>query len=263
VNPLTRLSFPAALALALLLALPAAVARAQLSDDPSIIPTGRSQFEIDFTHTHDRDAGVHTDSFNAAALLLTHGLNARTDIGLGFGGYNHARIRTAGTTSTDRTWSDLTLRAKYSLWGHDNLSPTPGDTAFALLPYVTLPLKSGGGSDLVLGGLILPFALTLPADWSLVLMTEFDAVADATDRHRKLQWIESVVLSRPFTDKTSGYVELYSVLPFERCTDWQVQANFGFYYAFTADLCLDLGCNFGLTRAAPDLQTFVGLTYIY
>jgi Putative MetA-pathway of phenol degradation len=234
----------------------ATVAHAQISDDPSIVPTGRTQFEIDFTHTHDRDAGVRTDSFNAAALLLTHGLNARTDLGLGYGGYSH-------THNTSHTWGDLTLRAKYSLWGHDNSEPAPGDTAFALLPYVTLPLKSGGGSDLVLGGLILPLTVTLPADWSLVLMTEFDAVADTTDRHRKLQWIESVVLSRPFTDKTSGYVELYSVLPFERGTDWQAQANLGLNHAFTADLCLDLGCNFGLTRAAPDLQTFVGLTYLY
>lgn len=231
-------------------------AHAQISDDPSIIPTGRTQFEVDFTHTHDREAGVRTDSFNAAALLLTHGLNARTDLGLGYGGYTH-------TNNSSHTWGDLTLRAKYSLWGHENPAPAPGDTAFALLPYVTLPLKSGGGSDLVLGGLILPLALTLPADWSLVVMTEFDAVADATDRHRKLQWIESVVLSRPFTEKTSGYVEFYSVLPFERGTEWQAQANLGFYYAFTDDLCLDLGCNFGLTRAAPDLQTFVGLTYLY
>ena len=250
---MNRLAPSALLALSLLLT---TVAGAQLSDDPSIIPTGRTQFDIDFTHTHDRDAGVRTDSFNAAALLLTHDLNSRTDLGLGYGGYTH-------TYNTSRTWGDLTLRAKYSLRGHDNSAPSPGDTAFALLPYVTLPLKSGGGSDLVLGGLILPLALTLPAEWSLVLMTEFDAVADTTDRHRKLQWIESVVLSRPFTEKSSAYFEFYSVLPFERGTDWQAQVNLGFYYAFTADLCLDLGCNFGLTRAAPDLQTFVGLTYLY
>jgi hypothetical protein len=251
VNRLARLPLPVAFAFALF---SATVARAQISDDPFIVPDGRTQFEIDFTHTHDRD-GVRTDSFNAA-LLVTHGLNARTDLGLGYGGYTH-------TNHTSHSWGDLTLRAKYSLWGHDNPSPSAGDTAFALLPYVTLPFKSGGGSDLVLGGLILPLAFTLPADWSLVLMTEFDAVADATDRHRKLQWIESVVFSRPFTDKTGAYLEFYSVLPFERGTDWQAQANLGFYYAFTDALCLDLGCNFGLTRAAPDLQTFVGLTYLY
>jgi hypothetical protein len=249
-----RLARSALLAVSLLLA---PVAHAQISDDPFIVPAHRTQVEIDFTHTHDREDGVRTDSLNAAALLLTHGLNARTDIGLAYGGYTH-------TNHASRTWGNLTLRAKYSLRGHDNSeSAAPGDTAFALLPYVTLPLKSGGGSGLVLGGLILPLALTLPADWSLVLMTEFDAVADTTDRHRKLQWIESVVLSRPFTGKTSGYLECYSVRPFERGTDRQVQANLGLNHAFTADLCLDLGCNFGLTRAAPDLQTFVGLTYLY
>ncbi|MBC8041255.1 MAG: transporter [Opitutaceae bacterium] len=239
-------------------------ANAQISDYPGTVPTGRTQFEIDFAHTRDDNAGTRTDSFNASSILITHGLTARADIGLGFDGYYHDRYKTAGVTTTAHDWGDLTLRAKYSLWGHDNAEPAPGDTAFALLPYVTFPLKAGDyGSDLVLGGLILPLAITLPHDWTLVIMTEFDAIPDTTDRHREFQWIESVVLDRPLSDKTSGYIEFYSLLPAERGLDWQAQVNLGFYYSFTTALCIDVGANFGVTRSAPDLQTFAGLTYLY
>ena len=247
---MNRLALAAILSLALV-----HFARAQLSDDPSILEPGRTQIEIDFIHTHDRDAGVRTRAFNVAPVLITHGLNTRTDIGLGFGGYSH--------TSASRNWGDLTLRAKYSLWGHHNSEPSPGNTAFALLPYVTIPLKSGDGSELLLGGLILPLSITLPSDWSLIIMTEFDVVADATDRHRKAQWIESLVLARTFSEAISAYIEFYSVLPFERGTDWQAQANFGFSYAFSPDFQMDAGCNFGLNRAAPDVQPFIGLTLRY
>lgn len=237
---------------------------AQITDYPVTVPAGRTQFEIDFLHTRDNAAGTRTDSFNASSILITHGLTSRADIGIGFDGYYHDRYKTAGVTTTAHDWGDLTLRAKYSLWGHDKIEHAPGDTAFALLPYVTLPLKAGDyGSDLVLGGLILPLAITLPRDWFLIIMTEFDAIPDTTDRHRKFQWIESFVLERPLSEKTSGYIEFYSILPAERGLDWQAQINLGLYYSFTTDFCLDLGCNFGVTRAAPDAQPFAGLTYVY
>lgn len=237
---------------------------AQISDDPSIVEAGRTLFEFDHTFTHDRYAGGRTDWVNIGSLLITRGINSRTDVGVGFDGYYRDRTRLGGATTTTHDWGDLTLRAKYSLRGHDREETRPGDTALAVLPYVKLPLKLGdAGSDLCEGGLIVPFSVALSGDWLLGVMTEFDFVADAADRHRRPQWIESVVLSRNFGERTSGYVEFYSVLPHRDVYDWTAQLNVGFYCAFGADLWLDAGCNFGLNNAAPDLQPFVGLSYLY
>lgn len=237
----------------------------QLSEYPATVPVGRTLLEVDVYHSLYRDAGVRTDYLNAAPVLITHGFNERSDFGLGFDGYYQDRTKTAGTTTTTHDWGDLTLRFKYSLWDRQQTeSPPPGATAFTLLPYLKLPLKAGdAGSDLVEGGLILPFSVVLPQAFSLVIMTELDAVADTTDSGHKFQWIESVVLSRTLTEKTSAYLELYSVMPSEAALDWSLQFNIGFYYSFTDDFYLDCGCNFGVTRAAPDLEPFIGLSYLY
>ncbi|MFA6960208.1 MAG: transporter [Opitutaceae bacterium] len=238
----------------------AGLAQAQTSDDPFVVPAGRILVEVDVYET----SGQGTDTLNVMPVLVTYGLNARTDIGVGFDGYYHERTKMAGVTTTTHDWGDVTLRCKYSLWGHDNAGTQTGETAFALLPYVKVPLGLGdSGSDQTEGGLILPFAVTLPVDWSLVIMTGFDAVADSTDTGYDFQWVESLVLSRTFSGKISGYLEFYSVLPTEAGLDWSAQVNVGVYYFFTPDFYFDCGCNFGVTPAAPDVEPFIGLTYLY
>lgn len=250
-------------AVLLALVLPA-VARAQISDDPSIVASGRTLIEVDQTFTHDRASGVRSDTFNAGSVLITRGLSPRADVGIGFDGYYRDSTRAGGVTTTTHDWGDLTLRAKYSLWGHDHAEARAGNTALALLPYVKLPLKLGdSGSDLCEGGLIVPFSVELPADCLLVVMTELDFVADAADIHRKPQWIESVVLSRPLGERFSGFVEFYSVLPHADVHPWTAQLNLGLYYCFSTDFSVDAGCAFGLNRDAPDYQPFVGLSYLY
>lgn len=245
-------------------AVSASSVHAQLSDDPWTIAPGRTQIETDVYGTIDRDAGVRSTALSVASILISHGLTERADIQLGFDGYYRDRTHAAGGTTTTDDWGDLTLRAKYSLWGHLDDEFTAGDTACALLPYVKLPLRLGdGGSDLVEGGLILPLALGLPAALTVVVMTQLSAVADSGDRGHEFEWIESIVLSRPFSEKTSGYLEFYSIVPAESGRDWLAQCNVGLYYAFTPEFCLDVGCNFGVTRATADLEPFVGLTYLY
>ena len=41
---------------------------------------------------------------------------------------------------------------------------------------------------------------------------------------------------------------------------WQAQADIGFTYAVTGDVQFDFGCNFGLTKSAPDFQPFAGFS---
>lgn len=242
----------------------AAITHAQIADDPWSIAQGRTLVEVDAFYAFDRDAGVSTRAFNGPTLLMSHGLTDRADVQLGFDAYYHDRYRSSGTVSTWQDWGDLTLRAKYTVHGHDDDEFALGAMAFALLPYLKVPLKLGdGGSHQVEGGLILPLALSLPRAWTLVVMTEFDCIADSADRGHVFQWIEALVLSRGFTEKTSGYLEFYSVLPADSAFDWTAQLNIGFYYAFTPEFYIDAGCNFGVTRSAPDYQPFVGLTYLF
>lgn len=231
--------------------------RPDQTECPFTVDAGHWQFEFDFAnYTLDDEAGVRTRTLNLAPLNVKLGLTSSTDIQFLFDSYSVERVRAAGTTTTTRDWGDLTVRLKHNFWGNDG-----GDTAFAAMPFVKIPLQLGdAGNDFVEGGLILPLAISLPGGWGLGLMTEFDLLADAVGNDRHLEWINSAALGRDLTSRLGAYVELFSAHSYERGTDWLAQAGLGFTYAFTPDVQLDGGCNFGLTPGAPDAQPFLGLT---
>ena len=132
------------------------------------------------------------------------------------------------------------------------------------MPFVKLPLRLGdAGNDLVEGGLIVPFAISLPGDIGLGLMTELDWFTDDTGRNRRAAWLNTVTVSRDLTKKLGGYAELVASITNERGAPWICQFDVGLTYAVTPNVQFDAGCNFGLTRSAPDLQPFLGLSVRY
>jgi len=234
--------------------------RPDQTESPYTVDAGHWQIEFDFAnYTYDDEAGVLTRTLNVAPVNVKLGLTRDTDVQFIFDNYTRERVRTAGVTTTTRDWGDLTIRVKHNIWGNDG-----GDTAFAAMPFVKVPLKIGdAGNDLVEGGLILPLAVALPRGWGMGLMTEFDLLADAAGNDRHFEWINTITFSHDVTERLGGYVEFVSVHSYERGTDWMAQADIGFTYAINADTQLDGGCNFGLTRGAPDVQPFLGLTLRY
>lgn len=234
--------------------------RPDQTESPYTVDAGHWQIEFDFVnYTYDREAGVRSEAFNIAPVNVKLGLTRDTDIQFIFDSYTRERVRSAGGTTTTDDWGDLTVRVKHNLWGNDG-----GGTAFAVMPFVKIPLNLGdGGNNRVEGGLILPLAIALPGDWGLGVMTEFDVLADDTGHGHHLEWINSIALGRDLTSRLGGYVEFFSAHRFEDGSDWLAQASLGFTYAINADTQLDGGCNFGVTHNAPDVQPFLGLTVRY
>lgn len=234
--------------------------RPDQTESPYTVDAGHWQFEFDFAnYTLDREAGVRTEVWNVSPVNVKLGLTDSTDIQFIFDSYTRERIHTAGTTTTTRDWGDLTIRLKQNVWGNDS-----GDTAFAAMPFIKVPLQLGNaGNDLVESGLILPLGVALPGGWGMGVMTEFDLLADTTGNDRHLEWINSITFSRDLTSRLGGYVEFFSAHSYESGTDWLAQADVGLTYAINADTQLDGGCNFGVTRSAPDVQPFIGLTLRY
>lgn len=231
--------------------------RPDQTESPYTVDAGHWQIEFDFANfTYDRESGVRSETWNLAPVNVKLGLTSTTDLQFIFDGYSRERVRSAGTTATTRDWGDLTIRVKRNLWGNDD-----GDSAFALMPFVKVPLDLGdAGNTRVEGGLILPLALALPGGWGLGLMTEFDVLADADGSGHHLAWINSVALGRDLTSRLGGYIEFFSAHRYDTGTDWMAQASLGFTYAINGDTQLDGGCNFGVTRGAPDVQPFLGFT---
>ena len=234
--------------------------RPDQTESPHTVNAGHWQFEFDFANlTLDREAGVRTETLNIAPVNVKLGLTNSTDIQFVFDSYSREEIETAGVTDTTDDWGDLTVRLKHNFWGNDG-----GRTAFAAMPFVKIPLHLGdAGNDHVEGGLILPLAIDLGDGWGLGLMTELDLLADSADDGHHLEWINTVVLGRDLTSHLGAYLEFFSGHSYEDGADWMAQASLGFTYALGDDVQLDAGCNFGVTRDAPDAQPFAGLSLRY
>lgn len=159
----------------------------------------------------------------------------------------------AGVHERRRGFGDVTLRVKQNFWGNDG-----GASALGLIPFVKLPTSSAGlGNRSVEGGIILPFARELGRGWSLGAMTEADAVRNDADDGYVARWINTATIGRDLTERLGLFAELTAETGHGPAV---VTFDAGCTYALRPNLQLDLGANFGLSRAASDLVVFTGFS---
>jgi hypothetical protein len=164
-----------------------------------------------------------------------------------------------GGSSSQRGFGDLTPRLKWNLWGNDG-----GSTALAAMPFVKLPTNQDElGNDAVEGGLILPLAASLPRGWSLGAMAEFDVIEDGDADGYHAEFFDTIALGHAIVGDLAGFVEFASLASAERDGDWVGLLGPGLTYAVSEDLQLDAGVHAGVSRAADDVSTFVGLSWRY
>ena len=228
------------------------------------VDAGHFQMEMDLvSYSYDRynsdRANGRVEAFAVAPVNLKVGLLNQMDFQLILQTWNHVRIkdRDTGTTTTQQGFGDTLMRLKWNVWGNDG-----GDTVLALMPYVKLPTNQDDlGNDSVEGGLIAPFALSLPAGWGMGLMTQLDIVRDSDDSGYHSEFVNTITFSHDIVGKLGGYVEFFSSVSTERGSDWVGTVDLGLTYALTDDIQLDAGVNIGVTRAADDWNPFVGLSW--
>src|SRR5262245_10125763 len=153
--------------------------RPDKTESAHTVDAGHFQVEMDLvSYAHDHDtldgADVVADGIGIAIINMKVGLFNNTDLQLVLESYNRIRTedRSAGITQIRSGFGDVTLRLKHTLWGNDE-----GRTALAMMPFVKFPSNQDDlGNDSIEGGVIFPFALTLPAGWGMGAMTEFDFI---------------------------------------------------------------------------------------
>jgi len=234
--------------------------RPDQTESPYTVDAGHFQVELDFfKFTSDRrgTGGAHTDIWNIAPINLKVGLLNNVDLQIVLDNYLDVRTKNPATGATAHAtgFGDITTRLKINLWGNDG-----GPTALAIMPYVKLPLSTSnlrnGDTE---GGVIIPLAVELPGGWGMGLMTEVDFVSDDAGGY-DTEWVNSITFSHGLTSQLGAYVEFFSVVGTAPGFDWQGQADVGCTYAVGDNMQFDFGCNFGLTKSAPDYQPFVGFT---
>ncbi len=224
---------------------PLASDRPDATESPITLDAGHLQFEVsvaDWSRDRGRERFV---GFQTNAKV---GLSENTDLQFLVDPY----IREDAPQGGDATGiGDVVTRLKINLWGNDG-----GETAFALLPFVSLPSGGAVGGSEVEGGLALPYSASL-GSVSLGLMASFDAVHDDEEDRYNLEVLHTAVAGFSLGETTGAYLEYAGVAGPD---DYLASLNLGLTRNLSSEMIVDVGARVGLNTAAEDIGLFIGFT---
>jgi hypothetical protein len=233
--------------------------RPDTTESPYTVDAGHAQIELSFIDsTLDRRSpdGTSTSTLAVLPLLVKVGLTNSIDLQLGLDPFTRQIATPAGgADETIEGFGDTMIRLKINLFGNDDDGP-----ALALMPFIKLPTADDGlGNDEVEGGLIIPFAMGLPAGFGLGAMIEFDALR-TDDDGVTVDLVHTVTLSHQVVGNLGAFIEYAGFADLRHTRPYRAYLDAGLGLAITEDLILDGGARIGLNRAADDLGLFLGLS---
>ena len=221
------------------------------------VPEGMVQIEADlFSWTRVATGPARADVLVYTSPVIKYGISPNSDVQIGIAPLVEVRTRAGGQTVSQTGFGDLTLRFKQRLTGADD------GIEVAVLPFVKAPTAARGiGNGEWEGGLIVPVQMPVGAA-TLTLAPQLNLLADALapeDRHLEFQGV--VNLAFPIAPRTTLAAELWTAQNWDPAgTVRQYSADAALSYLLNDELQLDLGGNFGLNQATPDVQLYVGIS---
>jgi outer membrane putative beta-barrel porin/alpha-amylase len=238
--------------------------RPDVTESPYTVDAGHFQAEISFVeYARDDEGGVELEQLAVLPMNLKVGLLHNVDLQFVFTPYIHQEADANAFSQSDSGFGETQLRLKVNLWGNDGDGPfaTLPDTALAVMPFVQLPTGEDdlGFADEVEGGVIVPFATSLPREFTLGLMVEFDFVRDDADDGYDLEFLHTASVGHDLVGDLAGFVEYVGVA--STGDRYQSSLGAGLTYGLGPDAQLDGGLLVGLNENAQDLLLFAGLSF--
>jgi hypothetical protein len=232
------------------------------STGPCTVDAGHFKYESDvFNITYDTSGGADTTTVLYTNPTLKLGLTNTMDAEINIAPWETvtSKDRATGRTTTASGVGDLFLRLKANLLGDDG-----GDVAVALVPYVKIPTAPNGvGNGAVEGGLIVPIQVNLPANWSLTIDPEGDALKNAVGQGDHFNMSGLLSFSRPVSKTLTLSLEVWSDVNFDpggTVTQASLDLGAAWIPAAHPNFQLDGGVNLGLNNQTPAAQAYVGVS---
>lgn len=245
------------------------------TESPFTVDAGHFQFETNifgFSRSRPDLEGAFTKSYDYGSTNIRIGLTNFAEFNVIVNPYGVVKTTQFDPdanviTKTRQSGSGgVDLRLKVNLWGNDTFEK-PGATAFALLPFVTIPTgwENGISPPGIEGGLVVPFAIKLTEKWNLGISGGFHVVRNEIEEPSvrpgtHTEWFASGSFAYEWTEKFGTYYEIVGRF---RTLDPRGDIGLlstGFTYKLAKNVQLDGGVNFGVTRSADRINPFVGIS---
>jgi hypothetical protein len=131
-----------------------------------------------------------------------------------------------------------------------------------VIPYVKAPTaRLGIGDGAVEGGALMPVSYKITDKLTLTSVPELDALKDALDQGRHLNTAQLLNLAYNLPMNVTVYGEVWGDWNFDPAGAIRQQsADAAVAWGITNYLQFDAGLNFGLNRATPGVQAYVGVS---
>jgi len=228
--------------------------RPDTTESPYTVETGGVQVESSILgFSRDRSDGIKTETWALAETNLKFGLTNSTDIQFVFRPWISERETGSGQTGRSEGFGDIDVRLKWNLWGNNG-----GNSAGALMPYVTAPTQTGVSSNEWQGGIIFPVSIDLTESVGLGFQGEAARVWESDSGEYEWDFLHSVVLGFDLSEKTGAFVEYVGVTG-----DGAYEASgfVGFTWSPFPNIQWDISCGMGLNDAAEDFSAAQGVTF--
>jgi hypothetical protein len=239
--------------------------RPDKTDCPFTVDAGHFQIEMDFANMtynqpNSERGNVRVTTIEAAPINLKVGLLNNLDFQLVYTPYQWEKTdnRDTGIIERESGFEGITPRLKVNLVGNDG-----GFFALALIPFVTLPLSSGNlENGSVQGGLGIPYSFDIPG-WDVGFQTTFHYNQNGVGSGYHTEFDNSVSIGHRIIGKLSLSAEFFSSVSTERNSAWVGTVDTWLTYEVNKNMRLDAGVYIGVTPAADDWHTWVGMTWRY
>lgn len=232
--------------------------RGDLTGTPFTVMKGFFHLE---TGIFDYERRLHTEhsheTFNWGEINARYGLTDALDFQLIWRPYTEVRKDgdTADPGFHKSGVNDLFVRFKYNLIGNEG-----GDFALAVLPFVKVPVATGGiGNDMWEGGLKLISQKKIGGNFTFGSSLGANISVDE-DESSYLRPTATAQLGFEITEKLGAFTEIYASWSKDDERYWQTAWNFGLDYDLTEHIILDVGL-FWFFRGEEALTPFIGISW--
>jgi len=233
--------------------------RPGLGTPPCIVDNGHVLAEVALGDwTREKDEATRSDTLLAGDVLLRYGVDAQSEVQLGWTAYGRQRDKDRSKRLVDRSSGigDVTLAYKRSL-----SRPVGSGLSTAIQPFVTIP---AGGAAIGAGdwsaGLILPVSAEILQGVSLQLSPEIDAAVDEDRDGRHLAYGTVIGIGVDVSDSINAALELSAFRdedPSGHGTEMLLAGSLAWQPSDAWQI--DAGSAFGMNAYSPDARLYIGV----